>query len=214
MKNLGREPEIVRLMCRTLAGAITVLAPLKFRERAVRLGGHNRKSRFISARHTALIPKKLNQVPPVFKHQRDATIGQRPNDCESVKILSHVNSLAEESRAKNDNVFMLRGRKPQIRSFPERQSHRAKIPMHALRKTFSESQPLDGLRVDHEKVVQIVKLLVEGVGIRACSRLADCHIHTVLSVLEIRHLTSALFPPPHPLTRIRRYSALNLQIRS
>ena len=35
MKNFGREPEIVRLMCRTLAGAITVLAQLKFRERAV-----------------------------------------------------------------------------------------------------------------------------------------------------------------------------------
>ena len=32
MKNLGREPENVRLMCRTLAWAITVLAPLKFRQ--------------------------------------------------------------------------------------------------------------------------------------------------------------------------------------
>lgn len=51
-------------------------------------------------------------------------------------------------------------------------------------KTFSESQPLDGLRVDYDKAVQIVKLICEGLGIRAVSRLTDCHIATVLSVLE------------------------------
>ncbi len=51
-------------------------------------------------------------------------------------------------------------------------------------KTFSESQPLDGLRVEHDKVVQIVKLLAEGLGIRACARFTNCHIATVLSVLE------------------------------
>lgn len=51
-------------------------------------------------------------------------------------------------------------------------------------KTFSEDQPLDGLRVGHNNAVQIVKLLCEGLGIRACSRLVGCHIHTVLSVLE------------------------------
>lgn len=57
---------------------------------------------------------------------------------------------------------------------------------HCVRcnKTVSEAQPLDGLRVEHEKVVQIVKLLCEGLGIRACARLADCHIHTVHSILE------------------------------
>jgi transposase-like protein len=51
-------------------------------------------------------------------------------------------------------------------------------------KTMSESQPLDDLRLDHYKVVQIVKLLCEGMGIRATARLADCHRDTVLSVLE------------------------------
>jgi len=51
-------------------------------------------------------------------------------------------------------------------------------------KTFSESQPLDGLTIEHGKVVQIVKLLVEGVGVRACARLVDCDPHTVLKVLE------------------------------
>jgi IS1 family transposase/transposase-like protein len=51
--------------------------------------------------------------------------------------------------------------------------------------TFSESQPLDGLRLDHDKAVQIVKLLTEGIGIRACARLTDCHIHTVLEVLRV-----------------------------
>jgi IS1 family transposase len=51
-------------------------------------------------------------------------------------------------------------------------------------KSFSESQPLDGLRVEHAKVVQIVKLLCEGMGVRAVARLTDCHRDTVLAVLE------------------------------
>jgi transposase-like protein/IS1 family transposase len=50
-------------------------------------------------------------------------------------------------------------------------------------KTFSDS-PLDGIRTEHEKVVQIVKLLVEGVGVRATARLTGCQHKTVLNVLE------------------------------
>jgi len=51
-------------------------------------------------------------------------------------------------------------------------------------KTFSESQPLDGLRIDQAKVVQIVKLLTEGLGVRAIARFVGCDPHTVLNVLE------------------------------
>ena len=51
-------------------------------------------------------------------------------------------------------------------------------------KTFSESQPLDGLRLDNAKVVQIVKLLVEGLGVRGVARVVNCDPHTVLNVLE------------------------------
>lgn len=50
-------------------------------------------------------------------------------------------------------------------------------------RSFSESQPLDGLRLDHSKVVQVVRCLTEGVGIRATARLVDCDPHTVLDVL-------------------------------
>ena len=50
-------------------------------------------------------------------------------------------------------------------------------------KTFSDS-PLDGIRTEHDKVVQIVKLLVEGVGVRATARLTGCQHKTVLNVLE------------------------------
>ena len=70
-------------------------------------------------------------------------------------------------------------------------------------KTFSESQPLDGLRLDHGKVIQIVKLLTEGLGVRATARFVDCDPHTVLGVLvtvghkcdqfhdkEARHITT------------------------
>ncbi|HEX4120967.1 MAG TPA: IS1 family transposase [Verrucomicrobiae bacterium] len=52
-------------------------------------------------------------------------------------------------------------------------------------KTFSESQPLDDVRLEHQKVVQIVKLLCEGVGVRATGRLAGCDAHTVLGVLSV-----------------------------
>lgn len=51
-------------------------------------------------------------------------------------------------------------------------------------KTFSEPQPLGGLTIEHAKVVQIVKLLTEGLGIRATARIVDCDPHTVLKVLE------------------------------
>ena len=52
-------------------------------------------------------------------------------------------------------------------------------------KTFSEKQPLDDLRLAHVKVVQIVKLLTEGLGVRATARFVDCDTHTVLNVLEV-----------------------------
>ena len=52
-------------------------------------------------------------------------------------------------------------------------------------KTFSEAQPLDGLRLDHDKVVQIVKLFTEGLGVRAAARFVNCDPHTVLNVLEV-----------------------------
>ena len=51
-------------------------------------------------------------------------------------------------------------------------------------KSFSDKQPLDGMRVDHEKVVQIVKLLCEGMGVRAAARLTGCQHKTVLAVLN------------------------------
>ena len=51
-------------------------------------------------------------------------------------------------------------------------------------KTFSEPQPLDGLRIETGKVVEVVRLLCEGVGIRAASRLTGLHQETVLNILE------------------------------
>lgn len=51
-------------------------------------------------------------------------------------------------------------------------------------KSFSAPQPLDDLRISHEKAVQIVKLLTEGVGVRATGRLVECDPHTVLNVLN------------------------------
>lgn len=49
--------------------------------------------------------------------------------------------------------------------------------------SFSEKQPLDNLRVDFKQAVQVVKMLCEGIGIRAVSRLTGLHQQTVLNVL-------------------------------
>ncbi|MGD0349231.1 MAG: transposase [Verrucomicrobiota bacterium] len=50
-------------------------------------------------------------------------------------------------------------------------------------KSFSAAQPLDDLRIDHDKAVQIIKLLTEGVGVRGTARLVNCIPNTVLNVL-------------------------------
>lgn len=58
-------------------------------------------------------------------------------------------------------------------------------------KTFSESQPLDGVRVNADKAAQVVHLLCEGVGIRAASRLASVDQGTVLRILQSASLHCA-----------------------
>ena len=51
-------------------------------------------------------------------------------------------------------------------------------------KTFSEPQPLDGLRTETDKVNELVRLLCEGVGVRAASRLTGLDKKTILRILE------------------------------
>jgi hypothetical protein len=51
-------------------------------------------------------------------------------------------------------------------------------------KSFSESQPLDGLRTDFKQAAQVVHLLCEGMGIRAISRFTRLDQKTVLRILE------------------------------
>lgn len=54
------------------------------------------------------------------------------------------------------------------------------------KKTFSDIQrPLDSLRVEPEKAYQVIRILCEGVGVRACSRLTGLNPRTVLNVLEV-----------------------------
>ena len=50
--------------------------------------------------------------------------------------------------------------------------------------TRTESKPTGDLRLPKDKIIQIVHMLVEGVGIRAIERLANVHRDTVLSVLD------------------------------
>ena len=60
-------------------------------------------------------------------------------------------------------------------------------------KTFSEAQPLDGLRVDFKQACQVVHLLCEGMGIRAIQRLTGLHQETVLNILETAGQKAAEF---------------------
>jgi IS1 family transposase len=51
-------------------------------------------------------------------------------------------------------------------------------------KSFSESQPLDGLRVDFKQAAKVVHLLCESMGIRAIERFTGLNRRTVLGILE------------------------------
>jgi len=50
--------------------------------------------------------------------------------------------------------------------------------------TFSESQPLAGVRIDFEQAAKVVHLLAETMGIRAISRFTGFDLATVLNILE------------------------------
>jgi len=51
-------------------------------------------------------------------------------------------------------------------------------------KSFSEIQPLNGVRIERDKAVQVVEMLAETVGIRAAARLSRLDKDTVLRILE------------------------------
>src|SRR5688572_8984534 len=63
------------------------------------------------------------------------------------------------------------------------QRHRCKV----CRRTHSDipERPLDDLRVDLEKAVRVIHLLVEGVGVRAAARLTQLNERTVLNILRV-----------------------------
>jgi IS1 family transposase len=52
-------------------------------------------------------------------------------------------------------------------------------------KTFSDKQPLDGLRVDFKQACNVVHLLCEGMGIRAIARFTQLDQKTILRILEM-----------------------------
>jgi transposase-like protein len=54
-------------------------------------------------------------------------------------------------------------------------------------KTFSDApeKPFEHLRVDTDRGVQVIRLLVEGVGVRAISRFTGLHQRTVLNIIEV-----------------------------
>lgn len=51
-------------------------------------------------------------------------------------------------------------------------------------KSYSESQPLDGVRIDFDQSCKVVHLLAETMGIRAITRFTGLNLATVLNILE------------------------------
>ena len=60
-------------------------------------------------------------------------------------------------------------------------------------KSFSEAQPLDGLRVDFNKACQVINLLCESMGIRAVARITGLDTKTILNILETAGQKAAAF---------------------
>ena len=52
-------------------------------------------------------------------------------------------------------------------------------------KTFNEQRRFIGLCLDEAKIVQIVRCLTEGCGVRATARLCGCDKNTVLEVVRV-----------------------------
>src|ERR1035437_8035473 len=51
-------------------------------------------------------------------------------------------------------------------------------------KTFSDKQPLNGVRIDFDQATKVVHLLSETMGIRAISRFTGFDLKTILNILE------------------------------
>src|SRR5580658_1193567 len=60
-------------------------------------------------------------------------------------------------------------------------------------KSYSESQPLDGLRVDFKQACQVINLLCESMGIRAVARITGLDTKTVMNILESAGKKAAIF---------------------
>ena len=75
-------------------------------------------------------------------------------------------------------------------------------------KTFAEKQPLDGVRIELAKSVQVVHLMAEGMGIRAISRLTQLNKRTVLGILEVAGQRCAELLDAH----IQNVKAENVQV--
>lgn len=80
--------------------------------------------------------------------------------------------------------YCCRGETKRFGSFRNRNGEVQRFRCLQCGKTFSETQPLEGVRIETAKAAFVCQLLCEGVGIRAISRLTQLHQQTVLNVLQ------------------------------
>src|SRR5580658_3794888 len=133
----------------------------------------------ISARHHTLIPKLKSSpagVSPLTGRNQKAIDLTAANPCR----FSHTLALGRKKvEPKMTTCVCCNGEAKYFAKFQNRNRIVRRFRCQRCGKIFSEKQPLDDLRIYHDKVVQIVKLLTEGLGVRAIARFVGCDPHTV-----------------------------------
>src|SRR5258705_336 len=115
-----------------------------------------------------------------YKHSRNATHRPKPTDCIPCRIQSHVRILAWKGQVVCHRC------QTQAVKFGINAQRFQRYHRKLCGKAFAEipERPLDDLRVAPEKAYQVVHLLAEGPGVRACERLTGLNRRTILGILE------------------------------
>jgi transposase-like protein/IS1 family transposase len=124
----------------------------------------------------------------VFQHWHGATKGFRLQW--NLAIHRHCKAGAERNQVQ---CHCCNGKAKKFGKFKNSNRNVQRYRCERCSKTFSETQPLDGMRVDFKQACQVVHMLVEGMGVRAIERIIGMHRDTVLSVLEMAGQKAAAF---------------------
>lgn len=117
----------------------------------------------------------------MLEHQRAATLGGEAQSC---CILRYTVTLCPRRERVKLTCHCCSGPVKKTGFYRNRNNRVQRFRCLRCDATFSESQPLEGVRIETEKAVQVCSLLFEGMGINAIARVTGLSNNTVLNVLE------------------------------